>query len=505
MNRAYLILIYACLFALLTGCSQDSAEKIRYDMEKLIFHAGKSSQKINIQPELATVADTLAMMANYQSILDYYDEKRNHPALVGQDDILKSINSMAYSAQKALAIIYARQNKFDSVFVAYDRLNNEIPTSRDQRTAAALELAIIYRSLGVLDSTVAIYDRLLVDFYPPVDTAQRLNMDVAAIPIDKLKLANAMRDADRLDQYAEQALEYYDRLMGQFADNFFIRRTSLINKGRVYAMTERWDEAIATLEQITDTTQQLEIPSAMLIANIHYSVKKNPDKAIEIYRWVLTRDPDSTMIGEAMLRLGGALCFIKKYQEGRVVLAELRDKFPFRTDFCSRSQMYTAKAFEAEGNWKRALSEMEWLMEKYPYTEEAFRVAREIPLHYMNLKDQKMADIWFDKAIDFYQKAINSRSEVSIQVAALVAMAEINRNVGRFREAVDHLNRVIQIAPKSEVAAKALYNAAALAYVNLGDSTLAQNYLNRLNREYGDIDSSKIGDDESGINFETLQ
>lgn len=505
MKRALLISIFAGLIFSLGGCSQDSAEKIRYDMEKLIYQANKTAEKVNIQPELSFAADSLAMMAGYQKVLDYYYDKRNHPSLTDQDEIVNGINSMAYVAQKALAIIYAKQRKFDSVFTAYDRLINDINTSKDQHTAASLELAIIYRSMGVLDSTVAIYDRILVDFYPPIDSGQRLNLDVASIPIDKLKLANAMKDADRLSEYAQLAIEYYDGLLDQFSDNFFITRTALVNKGRIYAMTERWDESIATLKQIEDTTGQLEIPSAMLIANIYYSAKKQPDEAIKMYRSIIAREPDSTIIGEAMLRLGGALCFSKKYQEGREVLSKLREKFPYRTDYCARSQMYTAKAFEAEGNWKRALSEMEWLMEKYPYTEESFRTAREIPLHYLAEKDEKMAGIWFEKANDFYQNAINSRSEVSIQVAALLAMAELKRELGEFEEAMSLLNRVVQIAPKSNIAARALYNSAALAYVNLGDSTLAQTYLDQLNRDYGTVDSAQIEAEESGINFESLQ
>ncbi len=505
MKRTYLIPILVCLVISMIGCGQDSAEKIRYDMEKLIYQAGKSSEKINIQPELSTASDSLAMMASYRAVLDYYYENRDNASLANQDEIQEAINTMAFAAQKSLAIMYAKQQQFDSVFAAYKRLNNEIPTTRDQRTAASLELAIFYRSFGFLDSTVAIYDRILIDFYPPVDTGQRLNIDVTSIPIDKLKLANAMRNTDLLNKFAGQAIEYYDRLKAQFPDNYFISRTSLVNKGRVYSMTKKWDEAIATLELIKDTTGQIEIPSSMLIANIYYSAKKQPDKSIEIYRAVIARQPDSSIIGEALLRLGGALCFTKKYQEGRVVLAELRAKFPNRSDLCSHSQMYTAKAFEAEGNWKRALSEMEWLMEKYPYSNEAFRVAREIPVHYLDQKDQKMADIWLGKANDFYQKAINARPEVSIQVAALVAMAELQRLVRNFEESLALLDRVIQIAPKSQIGAKALYNAAAMSFVDMGDSVLAQTYLDRLNREYGSVDSTQIEADETDINFESLQ
>jgi hypothetical protein len=53
--------------------------------------------------------------------------------------------------------------------------------------------------------------------------------------------------------------------------------------------------------------------------------------------------------------------------------------------------------------------------------------------------------------------------------------------------------------------AKALYNAASLAYQDMGDSLLAQDYLDRLIEAFGTTDSSQIHEEEIDLDIESIE
>lgn len=506
MRKRYLLPLFIIIVAVVAGCSQDSAEKIRYDMEKLVYMAGKLAERINIQPQLATASDSLALKNAHEKIIEYFQKYRQDDLVAGNDQVLKEMSRMAVTAQVQLARYYAGHRQPDSVLAAYRRIGTDIPAGQGDIFGASLSLALTYRALGVYDSTFAIYDRLLKDFYPPVDSLQYVNVDVIAIPIDKVKMGQAYDDPEKLEGLIQEAIEYYHRLRRDFPENEFLVRRAMVNASRVYTMTEQWDDAIAQLEQISDSTGQVDIAALVLIANIYNGPKEDVNRAIELYRQILEREPDSSIIGSTMLQLGMALCDQGDHDEGRKVLADLKKKFAARPGLISKSQYYYAQSFEVQGRWDRALSEYQWLMENHPYAEESFWAARRIPEHFEKEGNRKLADTWFDRSIDFYLRAASIKQGEPVEVAAYTYLAEIYRIIKKWDKALETLDKIHALAPKTALGAKALYNAASVAYKELNDSTLARNYLNRLNREFGTTDSTQIYEEEEPVlDLESLE
>ncbi len=487
------------------GCSRDSGQKIRYDMEKLFFSAGKVAEKINIQPELATAADSTALKAAYQQILKYYFDHRGDNRVAGDDSVRIPMERMAVSAEAQLARFYASQKQPDSVIAAYRRIGREIPAGREDLGGATMALALTYRALNMLDSTLAIYDRLLADYYPPWDSVQRVNADIIAIPVDKIKIAQAQKDAGKASRFVQEALDYYGRLKSSYPGTP-TARSAAVYAGRTYAMVEKWDEAIAELQRVKDSTDQIAVQAEALIAGIYEGPKNDPRRAIELYRQILDRKPDSSTVGRTMLRLGSALCQVKEYEEGRQILADAKKKFEPYPQLVAPAQLVYAQAFEQQGRWDRALSEYQWLMENYPYSEEAFRVALHVPEHFAAIKDQKMADVWFNRAIEFYQTAARNRQGQPVAIAAYTFLADTYRRTDRWREAIETLDKIYALSPQSPLAARALYNAARVAYLELKDSVLAQSYLDRLQTAFGTTDSTRMPQDEKPkFNLESIE
>jgi len=506
MKKISTVIMIMLAAAIYTGCSRDSDEKIRYDMEKLVYMAGKLAEKIDIRPQLATSADSLALKKAYRKIIDYYHEYKDHPLVDGKEKIEKEMSRMAVNAQVQLARYYTVHGNADSVIAAYKRIGDEIPADSSSVAGAGLALALTYRALNRFDSTLAYYDRVLEFLYPPLNDSDQVNRDVISIPIDKIKIARGVKSEQQADDFARDGLRYYDRIQNDFPDHEQLVRQAMVNASRIYTMTEQWDMAIGQLEQIKDSTGRIDVAALVLIANVYNGPKQDIDRAIEYFRDILERQPDSSVIASTMLQLGMALCAQDKHQEGRSVLADLKRDFPQYPQLTAPAQFYYAQSFAADDRWERALSEYQWLMENHPYAEESFWAARRIPEHFANENNDKLADAWYERAIEFYQNAAQVRKGQQTELLAYTYLAEIYRIDEQWDKALETLETIHSVAPGTRLAAKALYNAAAVAYRKKDDSLLARDYLNRLQREFGTTDSTRIyREEKTELNLETLE
>lgn len=490
------ILSFLLLIVIAAGCSQDRAAEVRYDMEKLTFEARKISEKISIQPQLATAADSLALRTAYRNILDYYFAHRGDPGIAENDSLTNEINRLALQAEIQTARLYMAARKPDSAIDAYRRVGVDIPVTRPDAINAGLELALAYRATERYDSTIAIYDRLQEQFYPPVYDQDKISYDIAAIPIDRLKIVRAVKDKADVDRSIQRALDYYDRLEKDFSDNARLVRVAHVNATRVYTMTEQWDKAIAELQRVTDSTGAVDVSALFMMANIYSGPKNQPKKAVELYNSVIDRHPDSAMIGSAMLRLGSALCADKQYDAGRSVLADVKKKFEAHPNLAMPAQYYYAQSFDAQDRWERALSEFQWLMENYPYAEESFRAALYIPRHFAREGNDKLAGIWYDRAEQFFLDAARVRQGERTEAKAYTYLADLYRMEGKWDKAISTLEKIYAIAPKTKLGAQALYFAAAVAYQGLDDSVKAQGYLDQIKRDFGTTDSTLVLEEE---------
>lgn len=491
-TKKYIVvpLVLISVFGLIS-CSGDSAEKIRYEMEKMTFAAQKLSTRINIQPELSTAADSLSVKSAYQSILDYYYKHKDLPAVLSNVVEQAEMAKMAILAERELALYFASHGQADSVIAAYRAIGTRIPAEHTDIAGATLALAMTYRAIHLYDSTLALYEKLLRENYPPMDSLRRLNTDLLTIPIDIIRINRTRGDSAQYRASIQKAAAYYRRLQSDYPRSI-IYNTACLYAGRVHTISGDWDKAIEQFEQVKDSTGQIDIAVALLIANIQAAPKNNPAKAVDLYRQILSRHPDSSTVGVTLLHLGTALCAQKRFQEGRQVLAELKKKYKDYPLLISKAQSTYARAFAAEGDWDRAIMEFQWLMDNYPYSEDAFKAAFAILDHFIAQKDEKMKTIWYQRAIDFFQKVANNNPDQLIALTAYSFMAEAQRRFGKPKEAIETLDKILSISPQSLAGAKALYSAANIAYNELHDPSLAQSYRDRLRKNFGTTDSTAI-------------
>lgn len=505
MKQIHLALLIASILLAVFGCQNESAEKIRSGMEKLVYDADRLAERLNLQPQLANSADSAQLKDAFAIILDYYFARRDFPSVRQDEKAQTEMAGMAVLAQVRLARFYARENKFDSVLAAYGRIGAEIPATAEERAGAIMARALVFRALGRIDSTLELYDRLLTAYYPPLDSSGRINADLVSLPIDRIRLAETGSDRRKFDVAVGSALAYYEGLIGDPADNSALAKTARSFRGRVYAMTKQWDKAIRELAKVRDSAGQIDIRALMIMADICNGPKKELARAADMYREIIDRRPDSGTLGTAMLRLGANLCAQKNHSDGRAVLSELKEKFSRSASLAAPAQYYYAVSFDRENKWTRALSELQWLMDNFPYTEDAFQAAHYIVDHYDGAGDGKSATRWRGRAEELYRSAVMHNAGKPIALIAQSYLAESYLSRGEGDKALAVYEQIAAAAPRSRPAARALYSAAMAAMKALGDSVRAQLYLDRLNREFGTADSAAIHSGENlNLNLESI-
>jgi tetratricopeptide (TPR) repeat protein len=207
-----------------------------------------------------------------------------------------------------------------------------------------------------------------------------------------------------------------------------------------------------------------------------------------------------------MLRLGAALCSREQYDEGRRVLADLKRKFERYPNLAAPAQYFFARSFDAQDRWDRALSEFQWLLENHPYTEESFKAALYIPRHFAREGDEKLTGIWYERSEQFFRDAARVKQGERVELVAYTYLADLYRLQEKWNRTLEIFEKIHSLAPKSRLGAEAMYHAAAVSYQVLQDSARAEDYLDRIRRQFGTTDSSLVLEEEqTDIDFESIE
>jgi tetratricopeptide (TPR) repeat protein len=411
---------------------------------------------------------------------------------------------MALSAQLELAALYRLQGKFDSAMVGLKRVGTEIPASDQDKMKTLFLRGRTFLEMNQPDSAFEVFDKLLVEYYPPTDSLDRLDNDVFEVPIGRIRLALQLGDTTLAQHYYQQALDYYARLIDDFPDSP-VARAAKGFRGRTFGTMGEWERAIEQMSTIRDTTGVIETPALVLIGNFYYQPLNNPKKAVEIYREVLAREPDSAIVARVKLNLGKALLDLGNYEEARKELADYKKQFTRNPQLAAEAQLSYALTFELQGDWDRAMTELQWLMDTYPMTEQALRAALYIPEHFQDEGSQDIAATWYENATDFYQNVTQGYPGTRAAVLAQMFLADAYGRLEKWDEALAILDRISATAPGTEYGAQALYTAGQIAFQKLNDTLRADEYLKKLKDEYGTVDTADLYNSETEESTELIQ
>ena len=455
--RIFFILI-CCL---LISCSVNQNKQIQFNAERYLHRAEKIYNTAAIKPDLTDILTWSSVKSAYLKTINYCYTHLDSISVKDYREEREGLESIAFMATSRLSSIYYAEAKFDSSIIILEQLLSLTnPTDRALLSAES-NLARAYHAKGDWQSGIDIYKSLIDTFYPPVDKDNKIIHEVLNLPIELFNINLKLKNITDPEKGSQSAREYYRRLIAEWPDTE-LQKAARRALARLYTDLSRWNDAIETLSLVRDSTGQVGVPETMKIGELYTTGKKDYTAAIGIYNQLLNRVDDSTLLATIYTRIGIAYFDNKSYSECRATMETIKENFYSLYMSDPIPQKYIAMSYEKQGDWDRAESEYQWLITNFPDTEAAFNAFLVVADHYASLKNERLADAWYQKADEFYTRMQFKHAGTYIEASAISYRAEVARRQKKWEVAARRLEELFSRFPDKEIGYKGLINAIAI-------------------------------------------
>ncbi len=466
------LLIVLPFIILTAGCGTEPSQQIIFNAEKSLHQAESIFNTASIKPDLTDINIWRKVKDAYLSTIAFCWTHIDSLTLENFPTERKDLESVAFMATSRLASIYFAERKFDSSIIILRQLLSLTKLSDRALLSSQSNLARAYHAKGDWVSGMDIYNSMIDTFYPPIDSENKIIWEVLNLPVELLNINIKLQNVSNTFEGTQSTRDYYHKLIADWPNTELEKEARRILAG-LLADYKKWDEAIETISVVRDSTGLTGIPEAMKIAEFLSRGKNDHLAAIEIYKDLLERVDDSTLLTNIYTRIAITHFDNKSYSDCRETVKYIRDKLYgyYMTD--PLPQKYLALSFEKQNEWNRAEDEYQWLITNFPDTESAFETYLTIAEHYDKLKNTRMTEIWYDKADEFYLKMQSERKGTFIEASAISYRAEVARKRGDWENAAKRLEELFRRFPDKDVGLRGLNNAIDVYREKLNNSAKA--------------------------------
>lgn len=446
------------LIILLAGCGAEPGKQIVFNAEKSLHRAEQIFNTASIKLDLTDTDTWRDVKDAYFSTIGYcwthLDSlsRENYPAE------RTDLETVAFMATSRLASIYYAESKFDSSMIILKQLLSLTKLSDRALLSSQSNLARAYHAMGDWVSGIDTYKSMINTFYPPIDAENNIIREVLGLPIELLNINIRLQNIPNTFEETESTRNYYKKLISDWPDTKLEKEARRKLAG-LLADFSRWDEAIATLEVIKDSTGLTGIPETMKTAEFTSNGKKEYSTAIVIYEGLLERVNDSALLASIYTNIAIARFNNKSHPECRETLKFLKNNFYKHYMSSPIPQQYLALSFENQNEWNRAEDEYQWLITNFSGTELAFEAFLTIAEHYNNLNNVRLTGLWYEKADEFYQKMQIEHKGTFIEASAISYRAEVARRDGEWANAAKRMEELFYRFSDKDVGLKGLNSA----------------------------------------------
>ncbi len=475
---------------LFLGCSTDRNIAIRYNGEKLFQKAEKLFNTAGIKPNLSDRATWDRIKGAYREVTGYCWRNIDSIPLGTHPKEHKELETVAYMAANRLSSIYYGERKYDSSILILNQLLTFTQLEGRPLLTTRLNLARLLQAKGDWMEAMRIYQSVIDTFYPPVDNNNEIYAPVLNLPLEIVNVNRMLGDTVAAGIHAQSAVAYYQRLIREWPSSA-LASAARGNLARLYTDLGDWDKAIENLSLMKDSTGQADFQAALMVANITASGKGDYARAILMYDNLVNQTKDTAFLPAIYLRKGVAYFNNKDYENCLATMRLIKDKFSQYFQSNPAPENYIALALTRQGKWQLAENELQWLIDNYTTSEEAFNGYLVISDHYMQTGDTARGNGWFRRGDDFYSRMIRQYSGSAIEASAISYKAEIARRQGKWDLAAKYLEEIFEKFPLSDIGRRGLLNAATVYREKLNDPVTADSLINRLKKELLPLEDGK--------------
>jgi len=475
---------------MVTGCADNSAVKIRYNLEKQVYRAEKSlrdsrvSSGVPSSDRLEPVRQEFGRAADYAyAALDSVDEA-TYPRE------FRRIEELAFKSANRLAQLYFNEQKADTCVVITQRLIDNVRMQGEPAATAYYNLGRALQASGQWDSAVTVYQYALKRFNPPVFQKNRLKFDLFNLPLHLYEVVRRTGNDVEREQRFEYGVEYYGRILEDYPGEFMGIPTHA-NLARLYELHGNFEQAIAHLEQLADTTGRINANAHLRIADIYGVGINDVDRALQEYSSLQqTLSGADTILAPTVL-LKTALAYLKKqeYQRARQILIDLEDRYRRYYQSVPTAQLVKAQTFDEEGNWDRAETEYKFLIENYAGTSEAMSTYLYLARYFEEQGREREMAFWYSRAETHFDEISARFQGTPRDAAARSYKAELYKQKEDWNRAASILSDLFDAFPTTPVGQRAMISASRIYADKLDNRAVADSLIGVLRNRLTEVDA----------------
>lgn len=453
MRKLQICFYLFLLILLVSSCSKYNDAKIRYKTEKAFFRAEKLKETLMVNPQAARAED-------YQKVIDAYHKViKMLPSSMSDTSQQRQVSHLAGSSQLRIADIYLLQNNPSQAITELQKVLEDYPQNSTQTSLALYKMAQIHQRMGDWEKALKNYHLLLdPDKYPPIIAKDKPNLELLSVPLNLILLSKDKKGA-KLE--FENAKKYYQKII-QGYPNSPLSFAAKVNLSKTYQLRGDWRQTIKILETVADSSGEVPPSILMEVGNIYLSETNDANNARLAFEKLISKYPTNPLSAQALLRIGNIHYQGKNYLKARGVLSKISNEFPKQGKIIAQAQYLIAQSYEKEGRWDRAVNEFEWITTNLPATIQAMEVPLHIASYYQEQDDSKLAQTFYDKAINQYQKLLEKYPKTQTELLALKYTARCYTLQNKWEEGIKALQEIVDKHPQTVDAFEALLTQATI-------------------------------------------
>ena len=469
------------VIVLFCSCSNQTATKSRYEIEKMFHQIEKDFDEAKLKKEFNNPETVSNLLNRYREIkINCYQLLET---IEPDNKETGEIQYLTYQAVSRLSQFYYARKEYDSSALVLDELIKKIPIKGTPLVETYINLGQSLHAAGKWNSTLEVYDYTIETFYPPVEPSGAIFFKLFNLPYHIFQVTNISENSLEAQIHYEYAEAYYRKLISEYPDTP-LESAAHANQALLYHDKELWTKEIKELSLIKDSSSVTQLSLNIKIADLYAEKLGEHDKALDRYNIILSElsSEDSVIYPLASFRIAGVMMHKKNYSEARKILNELKNNYRRFYGNNPAVQLLLARSFELDGNWKRAEIEYNLLLEKFKTADEALAAYLHLIDHFSKANRKAEKERWINNAQKAYDDLIEKYPLTIMEAKALIFKADLFKQLKEWQNSIDIMLEIFEKFPGSKYSNKAILTAATIYEDELKNKNKAEELRERLKK-----------------------
>lgn len=469
------------IIILFCGCSNQTATKSRYEIEKMFHQAEKDFDDAQLKGEFSNPETIAKHLNNYREIKNNCYNLLE--SITPEHKEVEEIQYLTYQAVSRLSQFYYARKEYDSSATVLDEMIKKIKMKGTPLVETYINLGQSLHAAGKWDSTLEVYDYAIETFYPPVEPSGVISFKLFNLPYHIFQVANISGNNQEAQIHYEYAQTYYRSLISKFP-NSPLESAAHANQALLYHDKGLWLKEIEELSMIKDSSTVTQLSLDIKIADLYADKLGEHDKALDRYNKIVNNltSEDTVIYPLANFRVAGVMIHKKDYSEAREILYDLKKDYRSFFERNPAAQLLLARSFELDGNWKRAEIEYNLLLEKFKTADESLAAYLHIIDHFSNSKRTAERERWINNAQKAFDDLIEKYPSTIIEAKALIFKADLYKQLKEWQNSIAIMLEIFEKFPGSRYSNKAILTAATIYEDELNDKIKADELREKLKK-----------------------